>query len=42
MATPTALLIGLVDLLAGLAVGKAVVRYRLEQVMWDNRRTGRE
>jgi lipopolysaccharide assembly protein B len=42
MATPTALLIGLVALLAGLAVGKAWERYKLHDGMWIDRRRARE
>jgi lipopolysaccharide biosynthesis regulator YciM len=42
MATSTALLIGLLALLAGLAVGKAWERYKLKDGVWIDRRRARE
>src|SRR6185312_14825143 len=42
MATPTVLLLGLVALLAGLAVGKAWERYKLRDGVWIDRRRARE
>jgi lipopolysaccharide biosynthesis regulator YciM len=42
MATSTALLIGLLALLAGLAVGKAWERYKLKDGVWTDRRRARE
>jgi lipopolysaccharide biosynthesis regulator YciM len=42
MATPTALLLGLLALLAGLAVGKAWERYKLRDGVWIDRRRARE
>jgi len=42
MATPTVLLVGLVALLAGLAVGKAWERYKLRDGVWIDRRRARE
>ena len=42
MATSTALLIGLLALLAGLAVGKAWERYKLRDGVWIDRRRARE
>jgi lipopolysaccharide assembly protein B len=42
MATSTGLLIGLVALLAGLAVGKAWERYKLKDGQWIDRRRARE
>jgi lipopolysaccharide biosynthesis regulator YciM len=42
MATPTVLLVGLVALLAGLAVGKAWERYKLQDGVWIDRRRARE
>src|SRR5438552_2664431 len=42
MNTSTALLFGLMALLAGLAVGKAWERYKLQDGMWIDRRRGRE
>src|SRR6516164_3592820 len=42
MATPTAFLIGLLALLAGLAVGKAWERYKLQDGVWIDRRRTRE
>jgi lipopolysaccharide biosynthesis regulator YciM len=42
MATPTALLLGLLALLAGLAVGKAWERYKLQDGVWIDRRRARE
>ena len=41
MATSTALLIGLIALLAGLAVGKAWERYKLQDGRWIDRRRAR-
>jgi lipopolysaccharide biosynthesis regulator YciM len=40
--TPVALLIGLIALLAGLAVGKAWERYKLQDGVWIDRRRTRE
>ena len=42
IATPLALLIGLVVLLAGLAIGKAWERYKLQDGVWIDRRRTRE
>ena len=42
MATSTALLLGLLALLAGLAVGKAWERYKLQDGVWTDRRRARE
>src|SRR5687768_10229714 len=42
MATSSALLIGLLALLAGLAVGKAWERYKLQDGIWTDRRRARE
>lgn len=42
MATSSVLLIGLVALLAGLAVGKAWERYKLQDGVWTDRRRARE
>jgi lipopolysaccharide biosynthesis regulator YciM len=42
MATATAMLIGLLALLAGLAVGKAWERYKLKDGVWIDRRRARE
>ena len=42
MATSTAMLIGLLALLAGLAVGKAWERYKLKDGVWIDRRRARE
>ena len=42
MVTPTAFLIGLLALLAGLAVGKAWERYKLQDGIWIDRRRTRE
>src|SRR5689334_23349594 len=42
MATSTGLLIGLLALLAGLAVGKAWERYKLKDGVWTDRRRARE
>ena len=42
MAYPTAFLIGLLALLAGLAVGKAWERYKLQDGVWIDRRRTRE
>src|SRR5437763_14996893 len=42
MNTSTALRVGLMALLAGLAVGKAWERYKLQDGMWSDRRRGRE
>src|SRR5687767_2510583 len=42
MATSTALLLGLLALLAGLAVGKAWERYKLQDGIWTDRRRARE
>ena len=42
MATSSALLIGLLALLAGLAVGKAWERYKLKDGIWIDRRRARE
>src|SRR5438045_3290234 len=42
MATPNALLVGLLALLAGLAVGKAWERYKLHDGVWIDRRRARE
>ena len=42
MATSSVLLIGLVALLAGLAVGKAWERYKLHDGVWTDRRRARE
>jgi len=42
MSTPTVLLIGLLALLAGLAVGKAWERYKLQDGVWIDRRRARE
>jgi lipopolysaccharide biosynthesis regulator YciM len=42
MATPLALLIGLLALLAGLAIGKAWERYKLQDGQWIDRRRARE
>lgn len=42
IATPLALLAGLLALLAGLAVGKAWERYKLQDGMWTDRRRTRE
>src|SRR5215470_4439836 len=42
MATPVALLVGLVFLLVGLAIGKAWERYKLQDGVWVDRRRTRE
>jgi lipopolysaccharide biosynthesis regulator YciM len=42
MVTPSGLLLGLVALLAGLAVGKAWERYKLQDGIWTDRRRARE
>ena len=42
MLTPGALLVGLLALLAGLAVGKAWERYKLQDGVWTDRRRARE
>src|SRR5258708_22846938 len=42
MATSSALLVGLVALLIGLAVGKAWERYKLHDGVWTDRRRARE
>src|SRR5258708_20711310 len=42
MPTPTAFLLGLLALLAGLAIGKAWERYKLQDGVWIDRRRARE